>query len=195
VASRALPSCISGSCGAVDAGDDVLRAERHLRGLGEEVAHQPCPLVPVGAARRTGSLFLGTILSGQDVRPDGSASRRRTLPPEPPTRGRLRGDGVPQVSPEVGVAPLLFNSALRSPTCLQAQLRFQWNFTTCTGPRRSLPGVTPKPPNRRSWDARSDMIHIIMCADSGSTNESQKFVLARSEACRKPRRAPAWPGG
>ena len=89
-----------------------------------------------------------------------------------------------------GSAPLILSASFHTTDCMPS-FGFQWNFTKVERPSAltSRKVWTPKPSMNRNERgmARSDMIHMIMCIDSGiSETKSQKLSWA-VWACGKPR--------
>ena len=93
-----------------------------------------------------------------------------------------------------GSAPLIFTASFHTTDC-SPSFGFQWNFTNVDSPaaltKRNV--WTPKPSMNRNdrGIARSDIVHITMCVDSGIREmKSQKLSWADC-ACGKPRSGPA----
>jgi hypothetical protein len=175
--------------GEVDAGHDVLRAERHLLGLGEEVVDHAVEHQPADDA--DGHVLLGDDLGGiEDV--EGKAVGEvvvEDLHAELPLGEVALLDRVPQVAAvEIRVGAVDLHGLVPEHR-LQALLGLPVELDEGPSPSASTNRKvwTPKPSMKRNERgiARSDMIHMIMCIDSGiSETKSQKLSCADC-ACGK----------
>ena len=177
--------------GEVDAGDDVLGAERDLLGLGEEVVDRAVEHEPADAAHR--HQLLGDDLGGVEhveVELVGEVVVEE-LHAELPLREVAAVDGVPQVAAvEVGVGAVDLDGLVPHHR-LHAELRLpvELDERRLAGRRSTNRNVwTPKPSMNRNERgmARSDIVHITMWVASGiSEMKSQKLSCA-DWACGKP---------
>ena len=119
----------------VDARDDVLRAERHLLGLGEEVVDHP--VQHEAADRPDRKDLLGDELGGvEHVERRTSRRRRRRTParraPTPGSRPLVIASHRSRRW-KSGSAPLIFTASSHSTDCMPC-FGFQWNFTNVDSP-------------------------------------------------------------
>ncbi len=188
--------------GEVDAGHDVLRAERHLLGLGEEVVDRAVEHQPADAPDRH-QLLRDDL--GRD-RARRSRSCRRTRRRRPAGRAPTRGSRRPRSRPsrsrrwKSGSAPLIFTASFHTTDC-RPSLGFQWNFTK----RRLALGVDePEGVDaealhepERARDRRGPTWSTSPCASTlgHQRDEVPEVVVGRSAPAGSRGRAPASPRG
>ena len=172
----------------VDARHDVLGAERDLLGLGEEVVGIAIEHHPADRAHRN-QLFGNELGRIEQVEVETcSAFLVEELHAELPL-GKVAGlDRLPQIAPMKVRVRARDLHGLVPHQRLQAQLRPPVELDE----RRLRPAAltrrnvwTPKPSMMRKQRgiARSDMIHITMCVDSGVSETKSQKVSCAVAAC------------